>query len=341
MNRIGLFEALRSVEGAAGGGRRGVAPPIFFQVSADDDGCSLRVVNRQGGEVAADYRAYCGAQRELLKAIESAQAQDYAKIDWERGEEKGLPLAEHSHLLWLLARCDQVVDEKFQTISFCETLMELELQLEPDAEGGWVRGQLALRSEDTAAVALKRPAMVSESHLIFNRTLYLVKPLGPAFRMIALFEDAIPAARLNECLTLLTNDAWFNGSVEPLQHLCQSVFRAVECGVPLVRVANSGVSCVVDRVGRVNRLTVDGRSTDVAGAWMTPVRIPGSALPTAYLRTGDWSLAIPGALLVVLVAGWSLKRGRDAKNKRCESDRGARLRADGDECGRAERHSRE
>ncbi len=203
MNRIGLFEALRSVEGAAGGGRRGVAPPIFFQLSADDDGCSLRVVNRQGGEVAADYRAYCGAQRELLKAIESAQAQDYAKIDWERGEEKGLPLAEHSHLLWLLARCERVVDEKFQTISFCETLMELELQLEPDAEGGWVRGQLALRSEDTAAVALKRPAMVSESHLLFNRTLYLVKPLGPAFRMIALFEDVIPAARLNECLTLL------------------------------------------------------------------------------------------------------------------------------------------
>ncbi len=152
------------------------------------------------------------------------------------------------------------------------------------------------------------------------------------------FEDTIPALSRRSVraganvLTLLTNDAWFNGSVEPLQHLCQSVFRAVECGVPLVRVANSGVSCVVDRVGRINQLAVDGRITDVAGAWMTPVRIPESGTPTAYLRTGDWTLAIPGALLVLLVAGWALKRGRDEKNNRDNSERDALL-CDRDVCG--------
>ncbi len=203
MKRIGLFEALRSVEGAAGGARRGIAPELFFQLSAEEEGCYLRVVNRQGGEVTADYRAYCGAQRELLKALAAAQSRDDEKIEWERGEAKGVLLAEHSHLLWLLARCEQVVNENSESLSFCETLMEVELQLEPAPEVGWVRGQLVLRSEESAAVALKRPAMVSESHLLFNRTVYLIKPLGPAFGMIALFEDAVPEARLNESLTLL------------------------------------------------------------------------------------------------------------------------------------------
>jgi superfamily II DNA or RNA helicase len=203
MKRGGLFEALRSVEGVSGGARRGVAPQLFFQLKAQEEGCYLRVVDRQGVEVATDYRAYCGAQRELLKALDSARSRDDAKIEWEKGEEQGVLLAEHSPLLWLLARCEQVVDEKFETISFCETLMDVELHLEPAPEGGWVRGQLLLRSEDSAAVPLKQPTLISESHLLFNRTVYLVKPLGPAFRMIALFEDALPEARLNECLTLL------------------------------------------------------------------------------------------------------------------------------------------
>jgi len=202
MKRLGLFEALRSVEGAAGTTRRGTPQELFFQVKAKEEGCTLRVVNRQGAEVEADYRAFCGPQRELLKALESARAQRADKVIWdEEDEESGVQLAEHSHLLWLLARCDHVVDQKLQTLSFCETLMEVELAL--TLAEGWVRGQLTLRSEDTPTVPLKRPSMVTESHLLFDRTVYLVKPLGTAFRTIPLFEDAFPEARLNECLTLL------------------------------------------------------------------------------------------------------------------------------------------
>jgi len=133
------------------------------------------------------------------------------------------------------------------------------------------------------------------------------------------FEDTVPSlsreavragARL---LVLMTNDAWFNGSIEPLQHMNQSVFRAVENGVPLVRAANSGVSCAVDAVGRVKRLEAHGAVSDFSGFLVTQVAVPGEPLASPYTRWGDWLLGLPGlaAVLAAAMCGLAMdKRGR-------------------------------
>ncbi len=125
--------------------------------------------------------------------------------------------------------------------------------------------------------------------------------LGP----LICFEDTVPALSRRavrtgaDLLVLMTNDAWFDGSIEPVQHLCQSVFRAVENGVPLVRAANSGVSCAVDPVGRVTRLEsqTGGAVTDFTGFLVSSVTVPVQPLPAPYTRYGDWLLAIPGMFL--------------------------------------------
>lgn len=49
----------------------------------------------------------------------------------------------------------------------------------------------------------------------------------------------------------VTNDAWYEGTIGPAQHFAIAKVRAVEEGLPLVRVANKGVTGVVDPYGRV------------------------------------------------------------------------------------------
>lgn len=71
------------------------------------------------------------------------------------------------------------------------------------------------------------------------------------------FESTYPeitrglAARGAELFVNVSNDSWFDRGAAPAQHFGMTVLRSVENGVPLVRVANTGVSAVVGRDGRI------------------------------------------------------------------------------------------
>ncbi|MGB7206422.1 MAG: nitrilase-related carbon-nitrogen hydrolase, partial [Anderseniella sp.] len=49
----------------------------------------------------------------------------------------------------------------------------------------------------------------------------------------------------------VTNDAWFGTSGGPYQHLSHARFRSIEQGAPMIRAANTGISAMIDSVGRV------------------------------------------------------------------------------------------
>ncbi len=98
----------------------------------------------------------------------------------------------------------------------------------------------------------------------------------------------------------LTNDAWFGRSSGPYQHFAASRLRAVEEGLPLVRVANTGISGVVDAYGRVIRRLGLGEE----GVVDSPLPVE-RASQTVFSRFGHWVTLL--LLIMALGAGFLLK----------------------------------
>ncbi len=100
----------------------------------------------------------------------------------------------------------------------------------------------------------------------------------------------------------LTNDAWFGESQEPWIHLVLSQYRAIEHRRYLVRATNSGISAVIDPLGRVvaqtGLLTRENLRYDVRML----------EIDTIYGRLGDW----PGWLGLAAIILMFIRRRKTA-----------------------------
>ncbi|HEY5954600.1 MAG TPA: apolipoprotein N-acyltransferase [Terrimicrobiaceae bacterium] len=121
------------------------------------------------------------------------------------------------------------------------------------------------------------------------------------------FEDTLGdltrqfALRGAQILMTMTNDAWFLRSAGSEQHVINALFRCAETKLPMARAANTGVSCVIDRFGRItNRLQDDKGNTFIEGVLIAQVDVPTDPRRTFYTRYGEvFSL---GCLAVSVIA---------------------------------------
>lgn len=110
----------------------------------------------------------------------------------------------------------------------------------------------------------------------------------------------------------LTNDGWFKRSAGARQHAAHAVFRCAENRRPMVRCANTGVTCVIDHLGRVVQ-TLESPDGDTfgEGVMLAEVKVPKIPPVTFYTKHGD---IFSAACLAVtfLALGAVLARGRAA-----------------------------
>lgn len=120
--------------------------------------------------------------------------------------------------------------------------------------------------------------------------------VGVAICFESVFPDVSRALTRNgaRLLVVMTNDGWLDGTAGPAQHAAHAVLRAVETGRWVIRAANTGLSLVIDPVGRI-RATLPPRQ---AGVLISPTGLVDA--PTFYAERGD--VFVWAGLLVLLAA---------------------------------------
>lgn len=104
----------------------------------------------------------------------------------------------------------------------------------------------------------------------------------------------------------ITNDAWYGKTAGPHQHFVSARLRAIEQGLPVVRVAGTGISAIVDAYGRVRENLALGEKGFVDGDLPRPAK--GVLL---YARFGDG----PALVLAVLALAGGFVLGFSTLNQ--------------------------
>ena len=125
----------------------------------------------------------------------------------------------------------------------------------------------------------------------------------PPFSPLICYEAIFPGNVIDpnfkpEWLLNLTNDAWYGHTSGPYQHLSIIRVRAIEEGLPIVRVANNGISVIVDAYGKIlHRLEIDEKGFI---DFTLPKSLPCNTI-FSYLRDIPFSFMIIITLLISCV----------------------------------------
>jgi apolipoprotein N-acyltransferase len=133
-------------------------------------------------------------------------------------------------------------------------------------------------------------------------------PNGVGLGPLICYEDIVPdlarqAVRQGaQVLVNLTNDVWFGATRAPYQHRTLAAFRAVENRVYLVRVTNTGLTSIIDAVGR-EQAALPIFQADTLMHTIQPLR-----LLSLYTRFGDWFAQLCSAVALLLPLSSRLRR---------------------------------
>src|SRR5204863_9526246 len=132
--------------------------------------------------------------------------------------------------------------------------------------------------------------------------------IGELTRRFVLLSETNPGANL---LADITNDGWFLHSAGSYQHLANAIFRCVETRRPMVRAANTGVTCFVNQSGRITQVLRDETgSTFTEGVLTGEINVPTEHELTFYARHGELFAKSCAVITLVSIVAASVIRRR-------------------------------
>jgi apolipoprotein N-acyltransferase len=126
-----------------------------------------------------------------------------------------------------------------------------------------------------------------------------------------------------DILVNITNDAWYGASSAPYQLLAMAAMRAIETKVPVVRVANTGISAVIEPSGKITaRTPLFKRGTEIERVYWQPRR-------TVYTAVGDLFAEVCFALTMIAFVWGYVRPRRHEPEESIEDESTARYFSNG------------
>lgn len=117
-----------------------------------------------------------------------------------------------------------------------------------------------------------------------------------------LFPGEVVGAKRPDWFVNVTDDSWFGPWAGPRQHLLVARVRAIEEGIPVARAANTGISAIIDPLGRITQQLGLDKMGVVDGA------LPASIAPTPYSRFHGWWFWLMACTMVAFT--WRISKGK-------------------------------
>jgi apolipoprotein N-acyltransferase len=126
-------------------------------------------------------------------------------------------------------------------------------------------------------------------------------PGAPKMLPLICYEAIFPGAAVPDgerpgWLVNVTNDGWFGISTGPYQHFAQARSLAIVEGLPVVRAANTGISAVIDPVGRV----INALPLGVEG--VLDSKLPVAIEPPPFQKVGNYALILFLVVSLIIIS---------------------------------------
>ncbi|HSZ10702.1 MAG TPA: apolipoprotein N-acyltransferase [Rhizomicrobium sp.] len=122
--------------------------------------------------------------------------------------------------------------------------------------------------------------------------------VGPLICYEVIFPGQVVSGDRPGWLVNVTNDSWFGNGAGPYQHFLIARMRAIEEGLPIARDAGTGISAVIDPLGRVKA------QLPLNQMGILDANLPVAIAPTFYSRFGNsvFALMLLAAMVLPIFA---------------------------------------
>jgi apolipoprotein N-acyltransferase len=136
----------------------------------------------------------------------------------------------------------------------------------------------------------------------------IAPPVTPliCYEVIFPHEVVDPAGARPGWFVNITDDSWFGPWAGPQQHLLSARVRAIEEGLPIARAANTGISAMIDPLGRVRA------ELNLNKMGVVDTALPRALSPPLYAQFGDFVFLI--FLVIAILTVSFLGRPRNSRN---------------------------